>query len=308
MTLIVAHHLIEGPILVSDSRATERKTKNPSDTATKILPLINDCIVGIVGNPYQAAAILLTLRELYVKDKGALSPGNIIDSITAAANKTDLVDIHDSRCKLIFCYLDRSASQKVSMQKIRFHWEKTNKPIVPGDQALPLVMHLMSGKDEPREIDFNFSKSRIVELKYPNPSIKELDLLEMDAWGYGADFAKKHLETDYYKLWTLESYNKTPWFKTMIIAISMEDLINEGGKDYFIGGFPQVVALTPNGIHFQSYESGSPDQEKHTTMKYVNGSWEQRDNKTGRVIKTTPGIFGKRKFDKSEVVDFVYYL
>ena len=44
MTLIVAHHLIEGPILVSDSRATERKTKNPSDTATKILPLINDCI------------------------------------------------------------------------------------------------------------------------------------------------------------------------------------------------------------------------------------------------------------------------
>jgi hypothetical protein len=308
MTIIVAHHLIEGPILVSDSRATEKKTKNPSDTATKILPLIEDCIVGIVGNPVQATSILLTLRERYLKDNKVLNPDKIIESITYAANNTNPVNINDSRCKLIFCYLDRNDTQKVPIEKLRFHWEKTSKPIISGEQALPLVMHIMSGNDEPREINFNFPKSHIVELSYPNPTIKEIGLLEMDAWGSGAELAKKHLKTENYKLWSLESYKDVPWFKTMIIAASMEDLIKEGGKDYFIGGFPQVVALTPGGIFFQSYESGSPDQEKHTTMKYNNGSWEQINNKTGKIVKTTPSVFGKKKFDESEIVDFVYYL
>lgn len=306
MTLIVAYHLIEGPILASDSRATLRRSKQSSDTATKILPLTESCIVGLVGNPHQAAAILLTLRKLYLKDKTTLEPNNIESSILEAARITDPIDITDSRCKLIFCYLDMSTNQKVSVQKLRFHWEKEGKPIVPGEQALPLIMHLMSGAESPKEIEFYFPRSHILELNYPFPSTRKVQLLEMDAWGSGSEYAKKQIERDYYKLWSLESHKDIPWFKTMIIAISMEDII-KNGKEYFIGGFPQVVALTPTGIHFQSYEKGTNDTEIHTTMKYNNGYWEQMDNTTGKLVKTTPGIFGERKYDESEIVDFRYF-
>ena len=308
MTVIVAHHLIEGPILVSDSRATQRKTKKASDTATKILPLINDCIVGIAGNPYQAAEILLTLRSYYLKDKDIFNPVRFNSSIVKAAENTDPVDIEDSRCKLVFCYLDRSLKQNVPVSNLRFHWEHEGKPIVSGEQALPLVMHLMSGKEEPKEIEFNFPRSHVVELSYPENTYREIGLLEMDAWGYAASLVKERLSSDFYKLWSLESYKDVPWFKPMIIAASMEDLIRDKGNDYYIGGFPQVVTLTPGGIYFHSYSSGSADQDRHTTMKYSNGFWEQTNNKTGEVITTTPGVFGKRKFDGSEIVDFIYFL
>ncbi len=307
MTIVIAEHFIEGPVLIADSRATDRRTKVGSDTATKILPLITDCIVGIVGNPRQAGEILKNLRDDFVGNINLLTPDEFNTAIVCAAEATDPIDINSCGCKLIFCYLDRHSKQAVPVDKLRYHWNKEGKPIVPGEQAFPLIVHLMSDKQEPKEIDFNFPKSHVVELMYPENTYREIDLLEIDAWGYKASVIKDRLSADFYKLWSLESYQNVPWFKTMIAAITMEDIIKERGDQHYIGGFPQVVALTPSGIHFQSYSSGSADQEKYTTMKYTNGYWEQINNKTGVVIKTIPEIYGKRKFDGSEIVDFVYF-
>lgn len=307
MTIVIAQHFIEGPILISDSRATKKTTGEGSDTATKILPLTNDCIVGIVGNPYQAAKVLISLRDDFINNPKILIPEEFNAAIIRASEHTELVSKGDPRCRLIFCYLDRRNRQNVPVNKLRHHWNKVGRPIIPGEQAFPLVAHLMSDKEEPKEIDFNFPKSHIVELTYPSNTYTEVELLDMDVWGYASAELRDRLRPEFYRLWSLESYGNVPWFKSMIAATVMEDIIREEGQRHYIGGLPQVVALTPKGILFQSYSSGSVDQDHHTTMKYVNGSWEQIDNKSGKIVKTAPGIFGSRNFDPSEIVDFNYF-
>lgn len=306
MTLIIAHHLIEGPVLISDSRATNRQTKKPSDTATKIIPLTNDMIVGIVGNPHQAASILIALKNEYIINHSILDSDSFIKNIKYISDKVQPVDKNNSKCTLIFAYLNRNKNQKVPVDKLRFYLNKTGKPITGGggSEVLSLMAFLMSDSKEPTHIEFSFPESYMVTLDYPFPQTKEVLLLEAGAWGSGAKLIKDELDKESYKLWSLEAYKDVPWFKTMILSVSTNDTIKKGNTEYFIGGLPQVVALTPKGIFFQSYSSGGPDKEEYFSMIYNNGSWEQINHKTGKIVKTFPGILNKRTFSESEIVDF----
>ena len=75
MSVVFGANLIEGVILVSDSRATQRSTRAVSDTATKIVPIRPFVAVGVTGNPAKASILLSGLQKklLSLKIKWVLS-------------------------------------------------------------------------------------------------------------------------------------------------------------------------------------------------------------------------------------------
>lgn len=305
MTVVVAANLIEGPILASDSRATQRSNKKPSDTATKIIPITENLIAGIVGNPIQAGSLLRALViKVNQKGKEIINPPKLKETIKEVAEETDIVDANDSRCHVIFAGLDRQNKQRVHTDKLRFYLEKEHETIVEGQAGLGLIIKLMDPKFD-AVIEFNFPRSFIYDLSYPLNDISEVGILELATWGSGGTFIKNRMEKDFHKLWDLKTLDKVPFFKRMIFAIALGDIIKDAPPENYIGGLPQIVILdSKSGLGFQSYSRNGFDGKPSVTMKFVGDSWEQIDEKSGRVVKTTPSIFSPRKFDPTEIVDF----
>ena len=209
MTIIVAANLIEGPILASDCRSTNKITKKVSDTATKILPLTANLIVGVAGNPIQAGTLLKNLvSNAHKYGKQILEPQNIKSTIKIVAEQTNIVDINSSRCNLIFAGLDINNKQLVHTDKLKYYLEKENETILDaGEGGLNLMINLMRPEFNGL-IEFNFPKSFIYTLSYPENHIREIPLLEFDAWGSGKEFVKNRLNNEFYKLWDLKSVDK----------------------------------------------------------------------------------------------------
>lgn len=305
MTVILAANLIEGPILASDSRVTQRPTKKTSDTATKIIPLKQDLIIGIAGNSKQAALIIKNLiDEVNSTGIDIISPRHLRKTIQEVAKNTEIVDVQDSRCHLIFAGLDHTSCQKVPIEKLKYYLEKENQVIIGGNQAPSLMLALMD-LEFTGELDFNCPRSFIYHLSYPSVEIDEVKVLELDSWGSGGNFVKEEFEREFYKFWDLKMLDNAPFFKKMILTITLEDIIKRAPNEIFIGGLPQIVSIDSKlGLSFQSYTRNGMDGKPQTTMKFMGDHWEQINEQTGKVVRTLPNLLGGRTFDPSEIVDF----
>lgn len=305
MSVIFAANLIEGPVLVSDCRATSRQSKAKSDTATKILPLTSNLIVGVVGNPIQAGVILENISKK-VKEKGesCLQKDSIKKTVIGVLKNTDIVSIQSSKCQLIFAGQDKTKHQFAPLESLKEHFEKENKPILMGHEGLHLANLLMRPKVSGLA-EFAFPESFIYSFSYPEINFTNVPVLRFKTWGSGGDYIKEKMRKDFHRLWDLETYKAMPSMKLMILAISFEKDLKEAPEELCIGGLPQVVTLLPNGeIFFMGYQKGGPDGKYELSMKYENGYWTQKNLQNGHEVKTLPSLFATPDFKKENILDF----
>jgi hypothetical protein len=305
MTLIVGANFIEGPLLASDSRSTARKTKNASDTATKIMPLNSHLMVGICGNPRQAIEILRAIFDHNRKfpDHDVLRPGYLLKNINKIAEDVLPIDINDSRCTLIFAGIDKNNnSQIIHTDKIKEYFDKANNAFDDGTEyPATLTLAVVTGQIK-GYLEFNYPHSYLFTYSFPSAEVAETKLLEYGSWGSGASAFKKVFDKEFHQFWGVNDV----FPKNIIFPLMIKDLIDKTGDSIFIGGLPQVASIDKNnGVVFHGFSKNNLNGEAEIIMKFEDGVWHQINNKTGKVIKTLPNLFDRPSFNPEEVVDFI---
>lgn len=302
MTLIVGINFIEGPILVADSRATSLRDNKVSDTATKIFPLSENVIVGVVGNPLQGAKLLKEIIDLQKKN----ARFNILDfsllkhAIKDICQDVPLDPVHPW-CDLIFASVDPNNRQIVPSDKIKEYFEKYNKQFEVGGKYpdARLTLLVVTGQIK-GDIQLNFPRSELFSYSFPENEVREVPILNFESWGSGSKVFKDKLADEIPKMYSVD-----PMPKPLLLATLIKDVIDQDTGKSHIGGLPQIVSITKEGIQFNGFQKNKNETEIDCIMRFENGVWHQIDGKTGKVVKTRKLLTDKPNLTPEEIVDFM---
>lgn len=299
MTVVIAAHFIEYPLLASDGRVTHSKTKEHSDTASKIIPIDKYLLAGIYGNPAQAAALLNRLSKEYNRGNNNITSIQYLrENVHTLFEDVLPVNIQNSRCGITFAGINPSERQFIKASKVKEIFQKKGGSGPPFSQLVMAALNV----DKDTMLPLNIPKSYIFTYQYPSGNIVDVDICTFDAWGSGADYLKDILKNDMNDLWEISMMPKQ-----LVMAIALQDAIEKAPPSTHIGGLPQIWFLHPEyGPMPQAYSKTNMDGMKEFEMIFEKDHWVQKIAKTGKIVKTFPKIISSPKFDSEEIVEFLY--
>lgn len=312
MSVVFGANFIEGVILVSDSRSTQRRTGLVSDTATKIVPVRPLIAVGVTGNPTQAGILLSDLnkkisefeRQFNVEQLHGLTGDLLTNMMKSVGEDAEYATVEgDPRCRLIFAGVDPRQKQTITMGQVNHFSTQEGNMLIPGMAGANLF--LVSQSADPNAlVELPFPSTYLFSYTWPMKKFQIVRTLNMEAWGSGSKIIKEHTEKNFHKLWRLDMVDDTPWFKPMIFAVTLKEAI-EKGADQGIGGLAQIVSIdVKRGVVFQGYSKNAAENEIEYEMRYENGSWIQRNGK-GEEVKTLSSFENIPNFSPEEIVNWL---
>lgn len=303
MSIVLAIHLIEGIIIVSDSRYTKTissKIIKFSDTAPKLFQLSEQQIVGIVGNPFQANKLIENLKKKAKKDKVKLSPKYILQNIFFISEETTLVNKGDPNCILIFAGVELSERKEIKIKTLRKFWLKNKESFFKNwnRETAKLIKKYLKDKNCEGKLIFHTPATYLFSFHFLGKKIRHIKILDYGVWGSEFKATKKRIKKELFELWTADFKRNN--VKPLIAALSVLRNIKES-KTKKIGGFPQSFYIDFHGKinHSGLMKIAGEHNKINTGIKFKNKAWIQiKEN--GKVIKIKKTLSDKPKYTKEE--------